>query len=984
MRQSKEGKTQEKVNKIFTRGATAILKALNNQLEYILDTDIDKRLNCVYISNIDYDRNESIDDSIILDIEETTNKLNYCNAMTFVRETTLSVIGSAQRSLTRQQFIEVWQRCIGTKPSELTMADFVISQPIEYSELERMIVEEWESKNMLYGVSKASKLLLLNSSEKLRLRLQAEEEQRIKEIMLAEEREKQRIEMENMRLAKEAELKRQQLEEEAKRHRMEEEARRQRMEEEARRQRMEEATRRHEEEATREKWQSTHREDIDGDNNEDSYICHHDDSSDDDDDDNDNDKGKWLQEKVRGGSETVESARESEAREISEDSEEYDPMMEKFRKVRGSFLAMGKYISAPSHTVEASNENASSSSRFEDNKDNNDTNGLIQNSSPHDKVLGIDEIGPKNGHSFALDAEQGDLATANIVDNVETLAQQKIINTKNPKKLGKTRTSDDTNRAYRAKNGDSAELVKRSPNRMNFSKYRNERAIDTSNGEGECLDFADLKHVKRLNVLDCSRNKLHSIRGYVPLNIITLDLSFNELTDLSCLVTAEGLKELNVSYNHIKSPVGLPKSLTTLNLSNNELTTVTDILYLSTCTNLRCLLVEGNPIVVNSCASFDWRLKLVSAIPSLDAIDNVALPRRFNRKNKSEDPAPSSPKVKRIDQEKGDEMRAKYKLESRKETRNNRLSQPIRLKEKELKQLFDRLAGNGLIASPYDHSYNSDSPKRQSSSPAKQLSYNDILKECNDSTIECVKALRVLYIPLHGNVGYTCSSESLENFSEIEIFGILSTANRIIRELRLLQIHDSKFSIDSSSEIQGLEAVSHILYELFKKCYKNEDMEQSIRFAESILDSSDEGRIVFQYLLKEDTRGSQIHSPKLEYLLSSDVDDCGKLQPKYVFERMNKLKQRVLKKIDSNLLSSPNDIDKSHEFLNPAMDNDDHQPSNSPDTHIVDASANLSDNIITEAVEKTQEKPMISSTSSSGSVRERLQRRLQKISEEKQ
>ena len=101
MRQSKEGKTQEKVNKIFTRGATAILKALNNQLEYILDTDIDKRLNCVYISNIDYDRNESIDDSIILDIEETTNKLNYCNAMTFVRETTLSVIGSAQRSLTR-------------------------------------------------------------------------------------------------------------------------------------------------------------------------------------------------------------------------------------------------------------------------------------------------------------------------------------------------------------------------------------------------------------------------------------------------------------------------------------------------------------------------------------------------------------------------------------------------------------------------------------------------------------------------------------------------------------------------------------------------------------------------------------------------------------------------------------------------------------------------------------------------------------------
>jgi len=208
--------------------------------------------------------------------------------------------------------------------------------------------------------------------------------------------------------------------------------------------------------------------------------------------------------------------------------------------------------------------------------------------------------------------------------------------------------------------------------------------------------------------------------------------------------------------------------------------------------------------------------------------------------------------------------------------------------------------------------------------------------------VECVKALKVLYIPLHKNVGYTCSRETLEDFSNVEIFAILSTANRIIRELRLLQINDANFGAEAISEIQGLEAVSHILYELFKNCYKSDDIGQSIRFAESILDSCDEGRKVMQYLQLNDVHSSEIDSSKSKNFTSIDDYESGKLQPKLVFERMNKLKQRVMKKIDSNYFSTPSTLNRSSEYSTPES-NSVHLPRSSPHATTPEVGRNLSD-----------------------------------------
>merc|ERR1711871_823946 len=222
------------------------------------------------------------------------------------------------------QFDTIWQKCIGSAPSESKMTGFIDLQPIEYSLLERLIIEEWESKNMLFGISKASKQLLLNSSEKLKLKLQAEEEQRKREIMLAEEREreKKRIETEMRKRQMEEEARKRIEEEEAKR-RIEEEARK-RIEEEDRKQQMEEVRR---QEDIGELEVQRIQEDRDDDNLDHGSV---------------NDVEVEI---LQQNKEEEEVGERGDAQQFSKldtpQDSEVDPM-EKFRRISGSFHALGK------------------------------------------------------------------------------------------------------------------------------------------------------------------------------------------------------------------------------------------------------------------------------------------------------------------------------------------------------------------------------------------------------------------------------------------------------------------------------------------------------------------------------------------------------------------------------------------------------------------------------------------------------------------
>jgi hypothetical protein len=80
-------------------------------------------------------------------------------------------------------------------------------------------------------------------------------------------------------------------------------------------------------------------------------------------------------------------------------------------------------------------------------------------------------------------------------------------------------------------------------------------------------------------------------------NILSLDLSFNELNDIKNLVVFENLEYLNVSHNRISCLVAFPtKFLKSLDLSFNLISTMINFRIIGMCKELRSLSIVGNPL----------------------------------------------------------------------------------------------------------------------------------------------------------------------------------------------------------------------------------------------------------------------------------------------------------------------------------------------------------------------------------------------------
>lgn len=108
----------------------------------------------------------------------------------------------------------------------------------------------------------------------------------------------------------------------------------------------------------------------------------------------------------------------------------------------------------------------------------------------------------------------------------------------------------------------------------------------------------DLSSLKHLQELDASWNKF---RGplpskFVPASVVKLDMSYNELTDLTALLTCTELHTLNVNHNHVKKLAGLPSALDTLDISHNLISSLFALRLLSLSSKITDLRVEGNPV----------------------------------------------------------------------------------------------------------------------------------------------------------------------------------------------------------------------------------------------------------------------------------------------------------------------------------------------------------------------------------------------------
>jgi len=112
----------------------------------------------------------------------------------------------------------------------------------------------------------------------------------------------------------------------------------------------------------------------------------------------------------------------------------------------------------------------------------------------------------------------------------------------------------------------------------------------------QITDISFLKELTNLTTLDLSFNQISDIALLKELkNLIILDLSNNQISDISPLKELTNLRSLNLSKNQISdiTPLKELKNLIILDLSNNQ---ITDITPLKELTNLRVLNLTINQI----------------------------------------------------------------------------------------------------------------------------------------------------------------------------------------------------------------------------------------------------------------------------------------------------------------------------------------------------------------------------------------------------
>ena len=113
-----------------------------------------------------------------------------------------------------------------------------------------------------------------------------------------------------------------------------------------------------------------------------------------------------------------------------------------------------------------------------------------------------------------------------------------------------------------------------------------------------------------------------------------LDLSQNQISKIEGLRNCKHLQELSLGSNNIKQVenIEMLKKLSRLNLENNLLSSAGSIRALSLSTNLKLLVLKGNPISVQG----KYRPTILGFIPKLASLDYMPLPGNYSSFSKAD------------------------------------------------------------------------------------------------------------------------------------------------------------------------------------------------------------------------------------------------------------------------------------------------------------------------------------------------------------
>ena len=136
--------------------------------------------------------------------------------------------------------------------------------------------------------------------------------------------------------------------------------------------------------------------------------------------------------------------------------------------------------------------------------------------------------------------------------------------------------------------------------------------------------------LRSLTDLDMAYNRITGCvpRGVFPPSLERLDLTGNDITDITYLNHCPYLLVLNVSNNCIKDISVYPPNLTELDISDNLIANVIDLRMLSLSSSIKVLRLAGNPVTVTSS---QCKVTVCSVLPRLVMLDEAVIPSRNAR-----------------------------------------------------------------------------------------------------------------------------------------------------------------------------------------------------------------------------------------------------------------------------------------------------------------------------------------------------------------